>query len=317
MNYSPDTIKGRKTEFRRFFAWTDERAITQPGQVTLAILERYQKHLYHYRDPETNRATSVDVQRHAAVALRGFFSWMRKRGHLRTNPASDLEAPRAEHKLPMQGLTPEEVQATLATPNVEQAVGLRDRAILETFYSTGIRRSELAHLQVTDVDPRRGTLIVRQGKGKTDRVVPIGQTAVEWIEKYRVDARPALVHEPDHGFLFVMARGGPMSPKCAGETVKRCLKAAGVEKNGSCHLFRHAMATHMLDNGVARELLQKMLGHEDSRSTDIYTKVSIRTLKEAHTAKHPSEVARPETKNSDEATDGSSAEDNTVKDVKS
>lgn len=292
MNYSPDTIKGRRTEFKRFFTWCEERAIEQPGQVTLAVLERYQKYLHHYRDPETNEGHSVDVQRHAAMMLRGFFAWMRKRGHIRTNPAAELEAPRAEHKLPYQGLTPEEVKKILASPDVETATGLRDRAMLETLYSTGIRRSELARLWITDVDCRRGTLIVRQGKGKYDRVVPIGKTAIEWIEKYLVDARPALVAEPDHGFLFVLPRGGPMSPKRAGEVVKAALKASGVDKDGSCHLFRHAMATHMLENGTDIRALQQMLGHRQIVSTQVYATVTIRKLKEIHEAKHPSEQHR-------------------------
>lgn len=308
MNYSPETIKGRRTEFKRFFAWADERAITQPNQVTLAVLERYQKHLYHYRDPETNQGHSVDVQRSAAVALRGFFSWMRKRGHIRINPASELEAPRAEHKLPYQGLTPDEVKKILSTPNTETAAGLRDRAILETLYSTGIRRSELCHLNVTDVDPRRGTLIVRQGKGKYDRVVPIGKTAIEWIEKYLIDARPALVTEPDHGVLFVLPRGGPIRSKYLSEIVKRSLNATGIEKKGSCHLFRHAMATHMLENGTDIRALQQMLGHRQIVSTQVYATVTIRKLKEIHEAKHPSEVARPDAKSAPDDCDDENKE---------
>ena len=290
MNYSPDTIKGRKTEFKRFFAWADERAITQPNQVTLAVLERYQKYLFHYHDPETNQGHSVETQRHAAVMLRGFFSWLRKRGHLKSNPAADLELPRRSKRLPMSPPTVDEVEKILALPDVNTALGLRDRAIMEVLYSTGIRRAELAALVTEDINPSSGTLNVREGKGKKDRVVPIGARAISWVEQWLRDGRPAVVAEPDHGRLFVQNRGAPLSPKVACVIVKQYRDAAEIGKKGSCHLFRRAMATGLLENGVDRKLVQQMLGHDDPRSTDLYANVSIHKLKEAHATHHPAEV---------------------------
>jgi integrase/recombinase XerD len=177
---------------------------------------------------------------------------------------------------------------------VGTAWGIRDRAILEVLYSTGVRRSELAALAVFDWDRLRGAITVRQGKGGRDRVVPIGDRAAAWLAKYVDEVRPSLSREPDDGSLFLTDYGEPFEKNRLGDLVRRYLDYAGVKAPGSCHLLRHACATHMLENGADIRFIQALLGHADLSSTQIYTNVSILKLKEIHAATHPARLERRE-----------------------
>jgi integrase/recombinase XerD len=159
--------------------------------------------------------------------------------------------------------------------------------MVETLYSTGMRRSELLHLAVVDLDTERGTLFIRQGKGAKDRMVPIGERAIRWIEKYERELRPALVVAPDPGTLFLTNYGEPFTPGRLTQLVGRIVRGAGIGKTGACHLFRHTMATLMLEHGADVRFIRQMLGHVRLTSTEIYTQVSIRALKAIHDATHP------------------------------
>ena len=181
----------------------------------------------------------------------------------------------------------------LAVPAVGNAMGLRDRAILETFYSTGMRRMELIGLSVHSIDLERGTVMIRQGKGKKDRMIPIGERAMAWIEKYRDSSRPELAIGRDDGTLFLSNLGKAFTPNRITQLVREYVDKAALGKRGSCHLFRHTMATLMLENGADIRFIQAMLGHAKLDTTQIYTQVSIRKLKAIHTATHPGRLARP------------------------
>jgi integrase/recombinase XerD len=195
--------------------------------------------------------------------------------------------PRVARRLPKAILSAQEAEAVLAVPDVNTATGLRDRAILETFYSTGIRRMELTRLSVQDVDRERGTVMIREGKGKKDRMIPIGERALAWIAAYRDRARPDLVGEMDDGTLFLNELGKPLAPNHLTMLVGEYVRRSGIGKEGACHLWRHTMATLMLENGADTRYIQAMLGHASLETTQIYTKVSIRALKAIHTATHP------------------------------
>jgi len=175
----------------------------------------------------------------------------------------------------------------LAEPDLGTVIGIRDRAILETLYSTGMRRMELIRLHVTDIDAERGTVMVRLGKGKKDRMIPIGERALAWVAKYRDDARPDLACGTDDGTLFLTTLGEAFVPDRMTQLVRTYVDAADTGKKGACHLFRHTMATLMLEGGADIRFIQAMLGHAELSTTQIYTQVSIRTLKEIHTATHP------------------------------
>ena len=177
--------------------------------------------------------------------------------------------------------------------------------MLETLYSTGIRRAELLALQIFDLDTSRGTLLVRQGKGKKDRVVPIGERAL-WIDKYMNEARPSFVFAEDDCTLFLSVTGTPISALWMTAVVRQYADKSGLGKWGACHLFRHTMATLMLENGADIRFIQAMLGHAQLTTTELYTRVSIHKLKEIHSATHPSakmQKQKPAVMASDDAAD--------------
>lgn len=165
--------------------------------------------------------------------------------------------------------------------------GLRDRAILETLYSTGVRRAELIGLHLYDVDAERGTLMIRDGKGRRDRVIPTGERAAAWIRKYTDEARPHLVVDPNDTVLFVTDRGDPFPETSLSYLARDYIVAAKIGKKGACHIFRHSMATAMLENGADVRFIQAMLGHAKLTSTEVYTHVAIRKLIDIHARTHP------------------------------
>ena len=224
------------------------------------------------------------------MPIRAFFKWLARQNHLLYNPASELELPRLEHRLPKHVLTTTEVEQVLAQPDITEPMGLRDRAILETFYSTGMRRSELMGLSVFDLDRERGTVMIRLGKGKKDRMIPIGERALRWIDRYQARVRPDLVIGRGNATLFLTQAGEAFTPDRLTQLVRGYVEAANTGKSGSCHLLRHTMATLMLENGADIRYIQAMLGHAELSTTQIYTQVSIRKLKEIHSATHPAKV---------------------------
>jgi len=288
---SDQTVETRQRALARFIAWCDEREITQPQDVTLPILERYQRYLYHYRKPNGEPLT-FGTQQTMLVPLKSFFQWATRERHLLYNPASELLLPRLPRRLPKHILSVADIESLINRPDIATPSGLRDRAMLETLYSTGIRRMELVQLELYDLDTRGGSLTVRGGKGGRDRVVPLGVRACLWLDRYLEEVRPLLVTGQDAGRCFLTDFGEPFEKNRLGDLVKRYVERAGFKVIGSCHLFRHAMATHMLENGADIRYIQAILGHSDLDTTAIYTQVSIHKLKEIHAATHPAKLER-------------------------
>jgi integrase/recombinase XerD len=285
-NYAERTVGNRIEQMAGFSAWCVERAVARPAEVTKPILERYQRWLYHRRK-ENGKPLTFRSQYTALSVVKTFFRWLTRQNYLLSNPASEIELPKLEKRLPRHVLSVSESEAVLTTPDLESPLGVRDRAMLETFYSTGIRRMELAGLAIYDLDVERGTLMVRQGKGKKDRMIPIGSRAVAWIDKYLREVRPELVVEPDDGTIFLTTDGEVFSGGALTQLVRGYVRASGIGKTGACHLFRHTMATLMLENGADIRFIQAMLGHVSLTTTEIYSHVAIRKLKEIHEATHP------------------------------
>lgn len=288
--YSPATVAQRKWSLGRFAAFADERSVEKLAVVTPELLARYQRHLFDRRKTD-GRPLSLRTQRARLVPLRTFGRWLKRQGL--ADPAADLVMPRSGQYLPKSWLSAAEAEAVLASPNVgstrRRTPALRDRAILETLYSAGLRRLELIRLQLCDVDFAEGTLCIRQGKGGKDRRIAIGERALSWITRYLTEARPTLARhaEGTEGTVFLTERGRPLSPKLLSSLVTGHVTAAGIGKPGSCHIFRHTCATLMLENGADIRHVQEQLGHASLQTTQIYTHVSIRKLKDAHSKTHP------------------------------
>jgi integrase/recombinase XerD len=290
-NYSQYTVRNRRVHIGFFVQWCHDRGITEPAEVTRPILEHYQRYLFHYRQ-KNGRPLTFRSQNTRLVPLRVWFRWMARQRYILHNPASELELPRMEHRLPKAVLTVTEMEQVLAQPDINDPLGLRDRALMETLYSTGMRRMEVANLKLYELDTERGTVTIRQGKGKKDRVIPIGDRAAAWLDKYVREARPRLVVEPDDRTVFLSNAGEPFCLDHLSDLVRTYVDAADVGKRGSCHMFRHSMATLMHENGADIRFIQQMLGHADLKTTQIYTQVSIRQLKRIHTATHPARMEK-------------------------
>lgn len=310
-NYAERTIVNEERNLVLFVEWCDARSLTRPTEITLPILERYQRHLFHSRKangkPLTFRAQAARL-----VSVRNWFRWLVRQGALLWNPASELELPRAPRRLPKHVLTASEVETVLQQPDVTEPLGLRDRAMLETLYSTGMRRSELVNLRLYDIDSERGTVMIRLGKGGKDRLIPIGERALTWIGRYLDDVRPRLVMPPDEGVLFLTHFGEGFRRLPMTHLVRAYVDQAKLGKTGACHLFRHTMATLMLEGGADIRYIQAMLGHALLSTTQIYTHVSIRHLKQVHTTTHPAAALEPRPAPEPETDTGDRAEAETL-----
>lgn len=220
------------------------------------------------------------------ACVRGFYRFLQTDGHLSSNPADDLRAPRSWPALP-KFLSVDEVDALLEQPDVTTAAGLRDRALLELLYATGLRVSELVGLQSGDLHLDAGHLICF-GKGGKERLVPIGRAAVEWLRRYLAAARPALLGGRTSRCVFVNARGGVRLSRVGfWKRLKHHARQAGLPRDLSPHVLRHSFATHLLERGADLRSIQTLLGHADLSTTQIYTHVLAARLRAVYDECHP------------------------------
>jgi len=300
-HYATDTVQVRRTTLSMFIRWCAEREVHRAAEVTRTMVERYQRHLYYYRK-RNGCPLSLTSQSHGLIALRSWFTWLTRERLIGLNPTTEMQLPREEKRLPRHALTESEAEAVLDQIDVETRFGLRDRAMLETFYSTGIRRRELGRLELADIDRQRQTLLIRSGKGRKDRVVPIHARALGWIDQYLARSRPRLLLDGSTRVLFVTKTGRPMHPNHLSMLVRRYVQRAGIAKPGGCHLFRHSAATLMLEGGADIRYIQALLGHVSLNTTEIYTHVSIEKLRAVHAKTHPAALRR-KTQEGDPAAD--------------
>ena len=288
---SPYTLKSNKYSLARFIKWCYDRDLKKAEEISRPILDIWRRWLYAYKTKE-NKSLSVGVQRGFLKDVRLFFKWMSKKRLLVYNPAADLELPRLPKTLPKDILSEREVELIFRQTDINDPLGLRDRAILETFYSTGISRRELSNLNVKDIDFDAGIVRINQGKGGKDRLVPIGSRALAWLEKYLDEARFNLerLEEPDA--LFLGRWGARLGTEFLSQRLKTYFKKAGLKKEGCCHIFRHSMATLMLSHGADTRVIQEILGHSKITTTQIYTRLSVERLKEVHNLTHPAKYRK-------------------------
>jgi integrase/recombinase XerD len=237
------------------------------------------------RDAMTSGLSPTSTARLVA-STRGFFRYLLKSGGIDANPADDLHAPRTLSSLP-RFLSIDDVDALLAAPDVSTPIGLRDRALIEVLYATGLRVSELVGLRLSDVRAGQGYLQC-QGKGGKQRVVPLGDAALSWVDRYAAEARPALTRGTQSAWLFVNARGGArLSRSGFWKILKAYGRRAGIRAHLSPHVLRHSFATHLLEHGADLRAIQAMLGHADLSTTEIYTHVLEARLRQVYDRFHP------------------------------
>ncbi|MFM0236419.1 site-specific tyrosine recombinase XerC [Paraburkholderia sediminicola] len=282
---TPATQRTHQRGLERFVRWFDTRGLSQPEEITRAVLETWQRHLYLHRKTD-GQALAIRSQRSLLLSIKGLCQWLARQRYVQYNAGSELVLPRKPHALPKVVLSVAQVEALMGQPDLESVTGMRDRALLEVLYSTGMRRMEIAQLQLGDIDLETRTIAIRQGKGRRDRFVPMGERACAWVKRYLLEERTALVVGTEQWTLFLTDYGTAFTLGALSGIVTRYMRRAGIGK-GSCHALRHACATHMLDNGADVRFIQMLLGHADLTSTQIYTHVSIGKLREIHAATHP------------------------------
>jgi integrase/recombinase XerD len=285
--YSQGSIDAHRWALRQFTAWAADTGRSDPAALTRADLEAYQLHLHHYRSPRGGRPLVVNTQLARLGCVRRFFAWLCRTGVIPANPAADLDLPRKQARHLPKALDAAELARLLAIPNPADPFGLRDRTILELFYATGIRRTEMTNLDHGDYDPAARTLHIRQGKGGKSRLVPVGERAAAWLERYLAESRPLFNHLPAETAMFLSGYGTRITPAYLGTWIKGLMKRCGIDKPGSCHLFRHSCATDMHRGGADIRYVQEMLGHARIETTQIYTHVNIAALTEVHARTHP------------------------------
>lgn len=285
-NYSVKTIECRSRYLDYFVDFIRPYAICEARDVSLEHIIAYQHHLFAHRKRD-GRPLVVATQTQRLVPVAQLFSWLRREHLIDTNPAADLMMPRPDRRLPEATLSAHEMNNLMSAPQVSKPLGLRDRAVLEVFYSCALRRAELISMWLQDIDFDRGTVFVRSGKGAKDRFVPIGERALFWVRLYIELARPGFVRTPQADFLFVSSTGAPLCPDWLCRKVREYLALAGINKRGSRHLLRHSVATLMLEGGADIRYVAEMLGHARLDTTMRYTRVSIDRLRIVHASCHP------------------------------
>ena len=280
-------MKAYLSEVRSFLRFlSQERELGDLHQLRREDLEAYQVSLEH-RLKSNGKPLERSGRSRKVSTVKSFVRFLYRTQVLLRDLGTNIVAPRPPDKLLAQLPSQEEILALFEAPDVSTPLGLRDRAILELLYSSALRNSELRNLEVNDVDLGRLQVRVRHGKGSRQRLVPLGEPAGVWIERYLKQARSFFLRSKEHGFLFGTIRGSQLKVPTLIDLVRKHGKAAGLGEGLTPHSLRHCCATHMLANHVKFRHLQELLGHKNPSSTQIYTRVELSDLKEAHRIYHP------------------------------
>jgi len=285
VRHAARTVPAYLADVRALLGWLEEHGIELQSVRTQDLLA-YQADLLAARKTD-GTPYSASLHTNRVTAMKSFFRFLYRRGFLLQDPAAAVEYPRVEHRLPAHVLTRQEARRILEAPDGDTKQSLRDRAILETFYATGLRVSELSKLTVQDVDTEEGLLRIVQGKGGKDRNVPLTAAAAEALETYLRKARPRMRGARHSPLLFLAPRGGRLHTSTLNDVVRLWAKKAGIKRRVTCHTFRHSVATHLLKGGADIRHIQTLLGHSSLQTTERYTRVEISDLKEVIRRAHP------------------------------
>ena len=274
---SRNTLESYRRDLVQFAEWLQQHAAKPLLQAERSDIEDY-----------LGKRTPLSKQRSISrlvASLRRLYRFALREGRIEIDPTLQLGSPKLPRSLP-KSLSEDEVERLLQAPDVNELLGLRDRAMLETLYATGLRVSELVSLKISEVSLDMG-VVRATGKGNKTRLVPLGEEALDWIARYLREARPAIVNGQLSDAMFVTQRGEGMTRQAFWYLIKRYSKLAGITKHLSPHVLRHAFATHLLNHGADLRVVQMLLGHADISTTQIYTHVARERLKQLHAAHHP------------------------------
>ncbi len=285
--YSLRTVEGKESGLQFFLKWCLSNNVRRLAEVKAHHLEAYRLRVREYIIPRTQQALSVASRRARLTTVKVFLRRMFELYYLDEDITQRFVLPRIPRRLPKGFLTKDEVEAIFNQTTLFGLIGLRDRAILEVYYATGMRRAELGRLHLIDIDFKNRLLRIEQGKGKKDRMTPIAKRACFWVESYITKVRSRLSSLASPTNLFLNNKGEAFKNGQLSELVGNYVRRAGVDKRGACILYRHTTATAMLNNGADIRIIQEQLGHADISTTQIYTQVTIKNLREMYEKTHP------------------------------
>lgn len=278
-NLSENTINSYKTDLTSFLNFISQSGIDDLAEIKTNNIASFFKLLKEAGLNETSAARYFS-------SLKGFFQYLYKNDYIKSNPIERIQPPKISRRLP-EVLNVREINSILEQPDVKDTIGLRDKAILEVFYACGTRISELINIKVNDLFLSEEVIRVF-GKGSKERLIPIGSSAIKWIEEYLQKSRPILAKNyKSENYLFLNQRGTKFSRMGIWKIVNHYAKRAGIEKNVHPHTFRHSFATHLIEGGADLRAVQEMLGHSDISTTQIYTHIDRDYIKLVHKKYHP------------------------------
>ncbi len=279
---SENTLSAYRTDLKKFYTWLMQSS-NKPVVDILIKVDR--KTIVNYLSELERRQISASSRARLLSSLRRFYAYLLREKNIETDPVALIDAPKLGRSLP-KTLTEKDVESLLMAPDTATLLGLRDRVLFEVLYATGLRVSELVGLQLTQVNLQQGVLRVT-GKGNKERLVPLGEEAVSWLEKYLLNTRADLLKGQVTDALFVTKRGAAMTRQAFWYLIKRYALQAEIGSAISPHTLRHAFATHLLNHGADLRVVQMLLGHSNLSTTQIYTHVAKARLKSLHSLHHP------------------------------
>lgn len=272
---SENTLAAYGSDLRLFAQWLNDRPILEVdgGQLSKFLACRFEQGL-------GNRSAARVLS-----SLRRFYGYYVRENRIQVDPTALIESPHLGRPLPTS-LSEQDVEMLLNAPEIGHPLGFRDKTMLETLYATGLRVSELVHLKFSQISFRQGVVRII-GKGNKERLVPVGEVALDWLERYVAEARKSILRERCSDYLFVTHRAEAMTRQAFWHIIKRQAQKAGISKELSPHTLRHAFATHLLNHGADLRVVQLLLGHSDLSTTQIYTHIARERLKDLHSRYHP------------------------------
>lgn len=284
---SENTVVSKGAALSLFQKWAEVHGIVSADQVDVDVLDSYQQYLNQYRKALDGEPLCRATIRYRLTAVKVLIRTLFIKGVVSVNTVEHFELPKNGRRLPKPILSEQEVTKVLQQAEHYGLKGIRDRAIMATYYASGIRRFELGTLTLDDVDFEQYQLRVNQGKGFKDRYVPIARNACLWIYRYLKEVRPKLANGYSGKALFLANNGKPFRAAQLSELVAKYIKLSDIRKTGACNQYRHAAATHMVDNGADIRHVQEFLGHADLSTTQVYVHVSMTKLREVYNRTHP------------------------------
>jgi len=275
---SRNTLESYCNDLRQFSVWLENSR-------NINLIEAGHSDLLEFLAYKVSIKVKANTTSRELSSLKRFYRFLLRQGKIQADPSLNISAPKLPRSLP-KNLTEKDVEVLLSAPDVKQFIGLRDRTMLEVLYASGLRVSELVNLKVAQVSLNTGVVRV-MGKGGKERLAPLGEEALNWINRYIKEARLMLLGEKTSEALFVTARGSAMTRQAFWHLIRRHAIQAGINKPLSPHTLRHAFATHLLNHGADLRVVQLLLGHSDISTTQIYTHVASARLKQLHTKHHP------------------------------